>query len=179
MRPWHDRRVVEPDQREPSELRDPFNPPGVVWQRVSPALISARLVTLALAIVPLLIAAVVAGILVEGWAWIPLGVVLVAALWSLWLVPRQVRAYGYAEREDDLLLVHGVMFRKLTVVPYGRMQLTDVSSGPLSRRFGIADVQLHTASALTDASIPGLAADEAAELKERLTKLGEARLAGL
>ena len=53
---------------------------------------------------------------------------------------------AYAERADDLLIRTGIMFRSLVVVPYGRMQYVDVNAGPLARRFGIASVQLHTAS---------------------------------
>jgi len=95
------------------------------------------------------------------------------------VVPRQVRAIGYAERDDDLLIRKGVMFRSLVVVPYGRMQYVDVQAGPVARRFRIAQVQLHTASPATDASIDGLEPAEAERLRDRLASRGEARLAGL
>ena len=94
-------------------------------------------------------------------------------------IPRQVRAIGYAERDDDLLIRHGIMFRTLVVVPYGRMQYVDVQAGPLARKLGIAQVQLHTASASTDATIDGLEPAEAERLRDRLASRGEARLAGL
>jgi len=54
-----------------------------------------------------------------------------------------------------------------------------VNAGPLDRRFGLASVQLHTASASTDARIPGLDPEEAARLRDRLASRGEARAAGL
>jgi uncharacterized protein len=38
---------------------------------------------------------------------------------------------------------------------------------------------MKTASAETNATIPGLAPDEAARLRDRLTELGEAQLSGL
>ena len=72
-----------------------------------------------------------------------------------------------------------MLYKQLVVVPYGRMQLVDVNAGPLDRRFGIATVQLHTAAATSDASIPGLLPHEAARLRDRLTALGEARSAEL
>ncbi len=59
------------------------------------------------------------------------------------------------------------------------MQTVDVVAGPIDQRFGIARLQLHTASATTDASIPGLPADEARRLRDELAALGEARSAGL
>ena len=67
----------------------------------------------------------------------------------------------------------------MTVVPYGRMQYVEVSAGPVARAFGIARVQLHTASPGTDAHLAGVPTDEAARLRDRLTTRGEARLAGL
>lgn len=111
----------------------------------------------------LVVAAAAASVL--GWGWVALG--------------RNARSWGYAERAEDLLIVHGVVVRRLVVVPYGRMQLVDVHVGPLSRAFGLARVQLHTAAATTDAHIPGLEPAEAIRLRDRLTALGEARSAGL
>jgi hypothetical protein len=103
--------------------------------------------------------------------------VLGALLWRL--VGRRYRSWGYAEREDDLLIRRGVLFARLSVVPYGRMQFIDVTAGPLERSFGLATVRLHTAAAATDARIPGLAREEAARLRDRLAELGEAQAAGL
>ncbi|HUY61272.1 MAG TPA: PH domain-containing protein, partial [Candidatus Dormibacteraeota bacterium] len=71
------------------------------------------------------------------------------------------------------------MVRRLSVVPYGRMQFVDVSAGPVERYFGLATVRLHTAAAATDARIPGLEAADARRLRDRLAELGEARSAGL
>jgi len=64
-------------------------------------------------------------------------------------------------------------------VPYGRMQLVDVTAGPLHRALGITTVQLHTAAATSDARIPGLTPDIAADLRDRLARRGEERSAGL
>ena len=94
-------------------------------------------------------------------------------------VSRRYSSWGYAEREDDLLIRRGVMFARLSVVPYGRMQFIDVTAGPLERAFGLATVRLHTAAAATDARIPGLAREEAARLRDSLAELGEAQAAGL
>jgi membrane protein YdbS with pleckstrin-like domain len=99
--------------------------------------------------------------------------------WAWWVIGRQVRSWGYAEREDDLLVRHGLMWRTVVVVPYGRMQFVDVYAGVVDRMFGLAKVQLHTASARSDAFIPGLGPQEAARLRDRLASRGEARLAGL
>ncbi len=147
---------------------------------MSKGLVTLRRSVLQFWVAVLAVVSIVAGALFTWWlAGIGLGIALVVLLWGLWLIPRNWRAWGYAERDDDLLVKHGVLFRKLSVVPYGRMQFVDVKSGPLERRVGIATVQLHTASPATDARIPGLPPDEAARLRDRLAALGEARAAGL
>lgn len=92
---------------------------------------------------------------------------------------RRFRAWGYAERADDLLVRRGVMFARLSVVPYGRMQFVDVTAGPLERAFGLATVRLHTAAAASDARIPGLDPEEASRLRDLLAERGEAQSAGI
>ncbi len=122
---------------------------------------------------------VLLGLLV-GPAWAAFALLpLAAAAWGWVLIGRNWRSWRYAERADDLLISRGVLWREETVVPYGRMQLVEVTSGPVERWFGLAGVQLHTAAAATDARIPGLDPAEAERLRDRLTELGEARSAGL
>jgi len=106
-------------------------------------------------------------------------VIAVAALVTLWFVRRRVRAWSYTERDDDLIVARGVLVRRLSVVPYGRMQFVDVTAGPVERAFRLATVKLHTAAAASDARIPGLERAEAARLRDRLAALGEAKAAGL
>jgi hypothetical protein len=59
------------------------------------------------------------------------------------------------------------------------MQLVDVTAGPIDRMLGVTTVQLHTAAATTDATIPGLEPAIAAALRDRLARRGEMRGAGL
>jgi hypothetical protein len=158
----------------------PFDPTGVTWTPVSTRLAGARLTALAVtAGIGLLVTVPIAVLTGATWTWVFPGVVLVLAAWPALLIPRQVRSHAYAERADDLLVRKGIMFRQLVVVPYGRMQYVDVTAGPLARRFGIASVQLHTASPDTNATIDGLPPEEAARLRDQLASRGEARLAGL
>jgi hypothetical protein len=130
-------------------------------------------------VIAVVLAAASAGSGGNGVAYGVAGAALVvgAILWLL--VGRRYRSWGYAEREDDLLVRRGVMFARLSVVPYGRMQFIDVTAGPLERAFGLATVRLHTAAASTDARIPGLEREEAARLRDSLAELGEAQAAGL
>lgn len=101
------------------------------------------------------------------------------ALIVLWFVRNRVRSWSYQERDEDLIVERGVLVRRLSVVPYGRMQFVDVTAGPVGRLFRLATVRLHTAAAASDARIPGLEREEAARLRDRLAALGEAKAAGL
>jgi membrane protein YdbS with pleckstrin-like domain len=163
-------------------MEDLFAPPAYAWQRLSPAYRSLRRLTTVL-VAPILftVPALVLGLVFGLW-WASLVLWALAALIvgvRLALVERNWRSWGYVERADDLYITHGVLFRTLVAVPYGRMQLVEVASGPLERAFGLATVSLKTASPETNATIPGLLPEEAARLRDRLTELGEAHASGL
>lgn len=159
-----------------------FAPPAYEWRRLAPGFLTLRRLSDAIGwLVFFSIPAVLVLIFTDLW-WVS------ALLWAAALViiglrwhflRRSCASWGYVEREDDLYITHGVWFRSLTAVPYGRMQLVEVQSGPLERKFNLATVTLKTASPGTDASIPGLDPVEAARLRDQLTDLGEAHASGL
>ena len=125
-------------------------------------------------------AGTVAGLLAGPVLAIPVvAVVLLGGLGVLAFAHNRFRSWAYTERDEDLIVERGVMIRRLSVVPYGRMQFVDVTAGPIDRIFRLATVKLHTAAAASDARIPGLERDEAARLRDRLAALGEAKAAGL
>lgn len=148
--------------------------------RPSPKLWRVRQCELACFGVPLLIAAVVVGVLTSGAVLVAsVLLVLVALAVAATALRRRVRSWTYVEREDDLIVARGVMVRRVTVVPYGRMQFLDVTAGPFERAFDLATVRLHTAAAASDARIPGLDKAEAGRLRDRLAAVGEAKAQGL
>ncbi len=163
-------------------MDDLFAPPVGEWKRVSPKLRTVRRI---LILVPIAFLAVVAIVLIalltELWWLVALiaALALAGSVWGWIWAGRNQASWGYAENDDDLLVTSGVMFKRLVAVPYGRIQFVDVNAGPLHRIFGIATVTLHTASTETAADIPGLLADEATRLRNRLTELGESHGAGL
>ena len=163
---------------------DPAAFPGdddIQWQRPSPRLLRARrfqagLVTLPVALAGGLIAGV-AGSAALG-AGIGTGLLAAGLVWARFLA-RRVAAWGYAERHEDLMVRRGVLVRRLSVIPYGRMQFIDVTAGPVERSLGLATLRMHTAAAASDARIPGLDRAVAAKLRDQLAALGEAQAAGL
>lgn len=163
-------------------IDETFRPPAEDWVRLSPKLVTVRrLVQLVVSGLALVILGVLLllGALPASVGAALAAVVLVEFVWGWWLIGRRVRSYGYVERDDDLLVTSGILFRRLVVVPYGRLQLVDVVAGPVDRYFGIATVRLHTAAATTDATIPGLTPDTAAALRDRLAAKGESRGTGI
>jgi uncharacterized protein len=160
---------------------DLFAPSDVSWIPVSPKLASVRRVNAAIVFGLLGLAGLLLFGLMIDWLYGGLWLVVcgLGFGWSWILIGRNQRSWKYAEREDELLVSHGILFRQLVVVPYGRMQFVDVAAGPLERSFGIATVELHTATPATDAKIPGLHPDEASRLRDRLSALGQAQAWGL
>ncbi len=155
-------------------------PDTVDWHPVSAKLTTLkRLQLLGNLIIPAAATAAVWFVWHWGWVFLIFGVIAAGVLIRVGTVGRSVRSWGYAEREQDLLVRHGLVRRHLSIVPYARMQFVDVSAGPLERMFGLATVQLHTAAAASDARVPGLDPAEAARLRDRLTTLGEIGKEGL
>ena len=154
---------------------------GIQWQRPSRLLLRARRIQTALVAVPAALAGgLIVGLLASAVLGLitALGLVIIGLLWERFLA-RRVAAWGFAERRDDLMVRRGVMIRRLSVIPYGRMQFIDVTAGPVERSLGLATVRMHTAAAASDARIPGLDRAAAAKLRDQLAAVGEAQAAGL
>ncbi|MDD7465605.1 MAG: PH domain-containing protein [Actinomycetaceae bacterium] len=111
--------------------------------------------------------------------WVATALAVIGAIVDAALTPRRVRAIGYAELPEELVVRSGLLFQKLVLVPYGRMQQVNVNTGPLLSRFGLANIELVTASATTNAAIAGLPLAEAERLREKLTALGSANMEGI
>jgi uncharacterized protein len=111
---------------------------------------------------------------------VPFGVVggAVAALsiaWAIALPPLRYRAWGFALRDADLYLRHGVLFRTTSIVPHARIQHVDTRHGPMERWLGLAELVVYTAGSRgAIVSVPALARDVAEALRDRLAALSGA-----
>lgn len=83
------------------------------------------------------------------------------------------RRWRFALRSRDLWIRRGILVRSVSVIPYRRLQFVDTEQGPLARLFGISEVAVYTAAPGTSGRIPGLDAEEAEKLRERLAHLDE------
>ena len=171
--------MTEPPAPTTVDALEPW-PGTVAWRPVSSRLTVVHLIGVATWTVVLLGGLVAGFVLIRHDAWLyGMAAVVLLGVWRAVVAVRAVRAWGYAERDQDLLVRHGLVVRHLSIVPYARMQYVDVTAGPLERAFGLATVQLHTAAAASNARVPGLPPDEASRLRDRLTALGEDRAEGL
>jgi membrane protein YdbS with pleckstrin-like domain len=151
------------------------------WLRPSPRLAVLRVAEAGVATLLLVLAAglplLLTGFrLASGLA--ALGLLVAGGVVAL-MLGRRVASWAFHERDEDLLIRRGLLVQRLSLVPYGRMQFVDVSSGPLERSLGLATLRLHTAAAASDARIPGLPRAEAERLRDQLSALGGAQAAGL
>jgi membrane protein YdbS with pleckstrin-like domain len=146
------------------------DPHGVRWRRVSPRLVGVELVG---GVITALVLGGVAAFLasIEAPVWLS-AVLGAAALVELVVTLVQLR-------EDDLVFRRGIMWTRIVAVPYGRMQLVDITRGPVGRLLGLADLKLVTAAASASIQIPGLTVEDAEELRDHLVALAETRRAGL
>lgn len=109
-----------------------------------------------------------------GWAAGMAGLVLAwqAGMAILW-PGLEYRAFRYAVRDNDLLVRHGVIFRRWSAIPFNRIQHADTRQGPIERLLGLARLVVYTASgAGADGGIPGLPQEEAERLRDTLSRRG-------
>lgn len=104
---------------------------------------------------------------------LPLALILTAALGlaaMILVLDRLVAKYrGYSLRERDLLYRSGVIWRRVTAVPFNRIQHVETRRGPVERFYRLSSVQVFTAGAgKADITVPGLPADEAERLHAHL-----------
>jgi membrane protein YdbS with pleckstrin-like domain len=167
-------RLVEPRSPRRLELAQG------AWHQISRKYLWVQLISSGIVLVIVLaVVAVLTLVLGATWALIPGAVITVIMLWTMAILPRQVRAIGYQLREDDLVFRRGILWQRMVAVPYGRMQLVDITHGPLDRGFGIAQLKFVTAAATTGVVIPGLEQTTAESLRDHLVAVAESRRTGL
>jgi uncharacterized protein len=101
----------------------------------------------------------------------------IAGLWIFLLLASTVvrclgfRIKGYAVRRHDLMYRSGLLFRRVTVVPFNRIQHSEIQQGLIERQFGLSQLSVFTAGgSQSDLAIPGLAWDEAERIRNFLSQ---------
>jgi uncharacterized protein len=128
--------------------------------------------------VPLVFAAFVAGAALDssdapGWTGIAVrAAALLIAIAGLILEPRlRWRNWRYELREEEIDLRRGVVTITRTLIPAIRVQHVDTKRTWLSDQLGLRSVVIHTAGGAH--TIPALAPETAAEIRDRIAKLAQ------
>lgn len=123
----------------------------------------------ALAIVPCIVAALaleMTGVLPRG-VWLIPALVLAVVIARVPL--RRFRATGYSTDANRLRIVRGLLVRRDTTVPFGRVQHIDVRQGPLERLHGLATLTVHTAGTHNaSVHLRGLGHDDAIAMRQAI-----------
>jgi uncharacterized protein len=77
-----------------------------------------------------------------------------------------------------LELRHGVVVRQHEAVPYFRIQQIDITQGPIDRLLHLATLRVTTASASGSAALPGIAAEDAPDVRAELLARATSAVAG-
>lgn len=150
------------------------------WQPLDPAYIRAERLAgwIAFAMV-MPICGIIAGLAfamtgIPRWVDISLAAlaVLIAPLlvWSATAWPALAyRHAAYRLDEAGIEIRSGVLIRRVTTVPKSRVQHTDVSQGPIERRFGLGTLVIYTAGTeYARVTLPGLQHGGAMHIRDAL-----------
>ncbi|TXD51315.1 MULTISPECIES: PH domain-containing protein [unclassified Polaribacter] len=76
----------------------------------------------------------------------------------------------YAIREKDISYQEGLLVKRLTTVPFSRIQHVETDEKPISRIFGLSSLSVYTAGdSSDDLVIKGITKEEALQIKEFIT----------
>lgn len=79
------------------------------------------------------------------------------------------RHWSYRLDEQGIEIRSGVVFRRVTTVPRSRVQHTDVSQGPIERRYALGTLVIYTAGTEhARVDLPGLAHGTATAVRDAL-----------
>lgn len=135
--------------------------------------------------VELVATSLVYGVLFLGWllfflfneltaqwpVWVALAMWSALFAFSLYLAWKRWAVAGYALREHDIIHRHGIIFCRITTIPFSRMQHCEISRGLVESVFGLATLRVFTAGgSSSDMSIEGLPAAEAQRIKDFITQ---------
>lgn len=97
--------------------------------------------------VAMIVVWIASGTLAAGLMLVPLWAAAIALLaWQLYRWPAIAYRHAFYRLDGDgFEILRGVYWRTITNVPRSRVQHTDVSQGPLERRFGLGTLVIYTA----------------------------------
>jgi membrane protein YdbS with pleckstrin-like domain len=105
--------------------------------------------------------------------------VLAGLLWAgsvAWHPRARLRRWRWRLTDIAIELRRGVIVHRHEAVPYFRIQQIDIEAGPIDRLLGITSLSVTSASAAGSATLPGIPAEIAPEVRQELLRRAEAAL---
>ena len=178
------RGTPEPVDDAAEQVQDAAVPVGIVdgqEHRVDPRSVTAARITAmpwiaGIALAPFVIVTLVwalrggipnwlYSLLASGWVVITGCALFIGYAWPA----LRFRHLSYCVDETGVRIRRGVLWRKVISMPTSRVQHTDVSQGPVQRRFEIATLTVHTAGTVgASVSLSGLEHGVAQRLRDHL-----------
>jgi uncharacterized protein len=151
---------------------DDLHRPGLDGRdrELAPAIVTAWRISAALGwLLPGLVLVVLGFVLADGWAWLVMATVAALVVFAVVFYPGlRYRRWRWQLTELAIELRYGVLVRTQETVPYFRIQQIDITAGPVDRLLGLASLQVTSASASGSVTLPGIAADQAPQVRAEL-----------
>ena len=95
---------------------------------------------------------------------------IIILAWVLFIVFVGFSKRKYALRERDISYKSGIFFKKITTVPFSRIQHVEIDEGPISRLFKLSTLSVFTAGdSSDDLKVKGISKVEAMRIKDFIT----------
>jgi len=102
--------------------------------------------------------------------WLPVAIAYAVILvFTLFIAVVRFRNSGFAFRRHDVIYRNGAIAITTTIIPYNRVQHVSIEEGWLSRKLGLARVDIFTAGGpKSDIRVPGIEKEHAEKIKQLL-----------
>lgn len=145
-------------------------------QRLHPDSIKVSRITVAFVSLIIMLVPTVVALLSESYLIIAIGVAAGLIVFTIGFIWAK-KSYDYTWywlAEEGLYIQSGVWWRKKTLIPFNRVQHTDVAQGPLERKYKLGKLVTHTAGTRdASVSLDGILLETAHELRSVLQEEGE------
>lgn len=142
------------------------------FRPVSPKYKLVQIVNAAIAYTVL--AALALCLLFTGFVWWCIAaeiVIVISFIVNIIILSKAYLYKGYAIRGHDITYRSGVIFNKITTVPFAKIQQVSISQNPVTKFFGLSAVEVvNGAQGLSSIVIQGLPSKEAEQIKNLLTQ---------
>ena len=153
---------------EQSPDRDRINRPieEFHYEPVSPRFRSVQIVSAVIAY-SLLAVLALSLLLVDTYWWCVVAEIVITVSFIINLT----KFKGYALREHDITYRGGVIFPKITTVPFTKIQQVSIKQNPVSKYFGLSAIDIvNGAQGLSSLAIQGLTKEKADAIKNVITQ---------